>query len=321
MLISVVIPCYRSVKTLPAVVNEIREEFAKRPEHDYQLVLVNDGSPDDTYGVIRDLCREDDKIVGINLSRNFGQASARMAALPYIQGDCAVYMDDDGQHPASGIFLLVEKLCEGFDVVYAAFPHKKHSMFKRVTSDMQKRIGEWAGTSPTGIRVSPFFVINRLMVEGLKKYQNPFPGIVSYLLRISTRHANVAIEHRARIAGRSGYNLMKLVRLWLNTITTFSIIPLRVSSVLGMLIGAGGLLTMVFLVIHKILNPSVVMGYTSLISVVLIIGGIIMMMLGIIGEYLGRMYMTISDLPQYYIRETMNVEVLHGKDCRVSSDL
>lgn len=314
MLISVVIPCYRSVKTLPFVVDEIRGEFAKHPGYDYQLVLVNDGSPDDTCGVIRELCRQDANITGIDLSRNFGQACARMAALPYIKGDCAVYMDDDGQHPAAGIFLLLEKLQEGYDVVYASFRHKKHSLFKRVTSRMHKKIGEWLGTSPRGVRVSPFFMIDRLMVEELKKYHSPFPGIVAYLLRISARHGNAEIEHRARIAGRSGYSLKKLILLWLNVVTSFSIIPLRIASVLGMLVGAGGFLAMVVIVVRKLLNPGIVLGYTSLISVILLIGGVIMMMLGIIGEYLGRMYMTISDMPQYTIRETMNVEAIYEED-------
>lgn len=308
MLISVVIPCYRSAKTLLAVLDEIRAGFAQHPEHDYQIVLVNDGSPDNTYEVIRAQCIADPKITAVDLSRNFGQACARMAALPYIRGECAVYMDDDGQHPAEGIFLLVEKLQEGYDVVYAKFSHKQHSLFKRVTSRMHQKIGEWVGTSPKNIRVSSFFIVDRLMIEGLKKYHNPFPGIVSYLLHLSTKIGNVEMAHRARMAGKSGYNLRKLILLWLNSITTFSIIPLRTASVLGLIFALSGFLVMVAMVVRKLLRPQILLGYTSLISVVLLVGGIIMLMLGIIGEYLGRMYMTISDLPQYFIRETINVE-------------
>lgn len=308
MLISVVIPCYRSAKTLPAVLDEIRAAFAQHPEHDYQIVLVNDGSPDNTYEVIRSQCALDRKITAVDLSRNFGQACARMAALPYIQGECAVYMDDDGQHPADGIFLLAEKLQEGYDVVYAKFSHKRHTLFKRVTSRMHQKIGEWVGTSPKNIRVSPFFIIDRLMIEGLKKYHNPFPGIVSYLLRLSTKNGNVEMVHRARMAGKSGYNLRKLILLWLNSVTTFSIIPLRLASILGLAFAASGFLATAVMVIRKLLRPQILLGYTSLISVILLVGGIIMLMLGIIGEYLGRMYMTISDLPQYFIRETINVE-------------
>ena len=308
MLISLVIPCYRSAKTLPAVLDEIRTVFAQHPEHDYQIVLVNDGSPDNTYEVIRAQCTADPKITAVDLSRNFGQASARMAALPYIRGECAVYMDDDGQHPAEGIFLLADKLQEGYDVVYAKFSHKRHSLFKRITSRMHQKIGEWVGTIPKNIRVSPFFIINRLMIEGLKRYRNPFPGIVSYLLRLSTRTGNVEMIHRARMAGKSGYSLKKLILIWLNSVTTFSIIPLRLASILGIIFAASGFLAIAVIVIRKLLHPQILLGYTSLISVILLVSGIIMLMLGIMGEYLGRMYMTISDLPQYFVRETINVE-------------
>ncbi len=308
MLISIVIPCYCSEKTLPAVVEEIRSEFEKRPEHDYQLILVNDGSPDDgaTYRTIRQLCAEDLKITGVELSRNFGQARARMAALPYIQGDCAVYMDDDGQHPAEGIFSLMDKLNEGFDVVYAEFLHKKHTLFKRATSAIFRKTLESLNVKPKGIRTSSFFAWSRFAVDALKNYHSPSPSAGSFLLTVTARFANVDIAHRSRLAGASGYTLQKMVSLALTTMTNFTLVPLRATAVVGTVIAAIGFLAGIILIIRKLINPAVAMGYTSTMAVNLLLGGLILIVLGIIGEYIGRIYMVLSDMPQYRIREIIS---------------
>lgn len=317
MLISIVIPCYRSRKTLRFVVDEIRGEFTKHPEHDYQIILINDGSPDDTYGVIRDLCREDAKITGIDLSRNFGQARARMAALPYIKGDSAVYMDDDGQHPAAGIFQLVEKLEEGYDVVFAKFPHKKHSLFKRVTSSLFRKTLELLKTKPKGVFTSSFFAWSRFAVDSLKNYHSPSPSPASYLLTVTSRFSNVELPHRARLAGESGYTLRKMIGLALMSMTNFTLVPLRAAAVLGMCIAGVGVLGGVIVIVRKLLHPNIAMGYTSLMAVFLLLGGLILMVLGIIGEYIGRIYMTLSDMPQYSIREVVEapaISVETGKE-------
>ena len=127
--VSIAIPCYNSAKTLSAVVDELRAVIRQRSEFDYQIILVNDCSKDDTFEVIRSLCQADDKITGVDLSRNFGQTVAKMAALPYVRGDVLVFMDDDGQHPADQIFALVDKVLAGYDLVYARFGHKHLSFF------------------------------------------------------------------------------------------------------------------------------------------------------------------------------------------------
>ena len=136
MLVTVAIPCYKSAKTLPHVVADIQNQFSLHKEYEYQLVLVNDGSPDQdaTFQTIETLCREDPRIVGVELSKNFGQAAAKMAALRYVQGDVLVYMDDDGQHDARGIFPLVQAVEAGADMAIAEFHGKKHTLFKRFTS-------------------------------------------------------------------------------------------------------------------------------------------------------------------------------------------
>lgn len=313
MLITVVIPCYRSEKTIETVVNEVRAEFALHPEHTLNMVLVNDGSPDDTFGAIKRICAENKFVTGVDLSKNFGQASAKMASLPYIAGDVAVFMDDDGQHPASGIFKLVDKINEGYDVVYARFPQKKHSLFKRLTSKLHHAISVWAGNAPAGISGSSFLAYSGFIIKALKEYKSPFVSIGGYLNKITSRFANVDIDHRPRLEGKSGYTLKKLVNLWMNTVTNFSIAPLRLSSAFGLICSILGFLLGIFVVIRKLVNPAISAGYTSTIAVLLFIGGIIMLMLGLLGEYIGRIYMTVCNSPQYAVRQVINDEAGEGE--------
>ncbi len=308
MLISVAIPCYRSEKNLCTVVSEIKEEFAKRSEHDYQLILVCDGSPDHTDAVIRKLCAEDPKITGVLLSRNFTQANAKMAALPYLKGEVLVYMDDDGQHPAEGIFRLVEKLNEGYDAVYADFEVKQQSAFKTLVSNMNLAAAEFLGIKPKGIKTSSFIAYSGFAVEELKKYQSPAPSAVGYLYSVTTKFANVEFPQRARLSGKSGYTLKKLIDLAITSYTNFTIIPLRIADYVGIISAIIGFLYGLYLVIRKLFFASVVPGYTSTIAIMLILGGLILVSLGLLGEYVGRIYMLLSNKPQYVIREVINGE-------------
>ena len=306
MLVSICIPCYYSRKTLPVVVDAVRLEFAKHPEHQYQMVLVNDGSTDGTFDVIRDLAHADSRIVGVNLMRNYGQASAKLAALQYVEGDAVVFMDDDGQHPAEGIFILLDKMQEGdYDVVYAHFAKKKASGFKVVTSNLHNVIAEAMGNKPKGVHRSSFSIWQRSVADALRDYHSPFVSVGSYLMHVTTKYADVPVEHRERIAGSSGYTLKRMVSMWLNIFFSFSMVPLRLATYFGMICTFVSLVGGIVLVVRKILHPSITAGYTSTIVVLVLIGGIIMVMLGIIGEYIGRIYITVSDMPQYRVREVV----------------
>lgn len=306
--VSIAIPCYKSALTIPTVVRDIQNTFSQREDFDYQIILVNDYPDDNTFEVISRLCEEDPKVIGINLSRNFGQTTAKMAALPYVTGDILVYMDDDGQHPADQIFRLVDKVLEGYDLVYARFPHKKHSLFKRFTSWLNSKVLELNGSKPKGISISSYLAMNRVAVEALKKYKSPFPSMGGYLSHVIRRYANVDMEHRDRLAGQSNYTLRKMMSLWLTGFTNFSTAPLRLSAFIGIGCAGLGFITGVIMVIRKLINPAIAAGYTSSIALQLFIGGMIMMILGLCGEYIGRIYMTVSDMPQYEIRETINTD-------------
>ena len=185
------------------MVEELRTVFSTREDYDYQIILVNDYPDDDTFDIITELCRSDPKIVGVNLSRNFGQTTAKLAALPYVRGDVLVYMDDDGQHPAGEIFKLTDKVLEGYDMVYARFPHKKHSLFKRFTSWLNSRVLELNGSKPRDITISSYHAMSRMAAEALMAYKSPFPSIGGYLFHVVRRYANVDMEHRERLEGKS----------------------------------------------------------------------------------------------------------------------
>lgn len=308
MLISVAIPCYNSSKTLPTVVKEIQEVFSNQKDYEYEIVLVNDNSPDNTFEVIQQLCRENSNIVGVDLSKNYGQSSALMAAINYVKGDIAVFMDDDGQHPPNELFKLVEQVENGNDLVYACFPQKKHSAFKRVTSNLNSKLLEATNRKPKGIKITSYFALSKLSVNALREYKSPYPSICGYLLQVTRRIVNVEINHRARLAGSSNYNLKKLITLWLQGFTNFSIAPLRFASMLGAVFAVLGFCVMLYYIICKLVNPNVAVGFTSIVSLILIIGGFIMLMLGIIGEYIGRIYILLSDMPQFRVREVINKE-------------
>ncbi len=306
MLISVAIPCYKSKNTIGKVVDGIRGVFAKHPEHDYQIVLVNDYPFDDTFEVISDICKKDPKVTGINLSKNFGQTAAKLAAIPYAKGEVLVFMDDDGQHPEEGIITLAEKVSEGYDVVYASFKSKKHSLFKRITSKINAKIAELNGTRRKGVNVSSFYALSRFAVDAYKEYNSPFPSMMGYINTLAGRVTSIEMPHRARMEGKSNYTLGKLLKLWLTGFTNFSVAPLRFIALLGVIIAFSGFCFGVGIVISKIINPAMAAGYASTMAVLLLLGGLILLALGFIGEYIGRIYMTVSNLQQYRVRDVIN---------------
>lgn len=304
MLVSVCIPCYNSSKTIPLVVAGIREEFKKHPEYEYQILLANDGSPDNTFEVIRGLCEEDPRVIGVDLTRNFGQGAALCALYKLIEGDAAVFMDDDGQHPVEGIFLLLDKINEGYDFAIAKFEHKQHSGFKKLASKMHLMAAELCGTCPPNITYSSFTAMSRTAIDAVKEYNSPFPSVGAYLMTVTTRFVNVPMPHQERIAGHSGYTLRKMLRATMDSLTSFSLTPLRFSALLGILFLAVGLVMGLILLIKAIV--STVAGVSVTDFLVLTVGGILMLLLGLIGEYLGRIYMILNNKPQARVREILN---------------
>ena len=311
-LISFVIPCYRSEQTLPKVVGEIGETMITLQEqgrmYDYEIILVNDCSPDDTFSVIRKLCQEDRRIKGVNLARNFGQHAALMAGFHQVKGDVVVCLDDDGQTPADEAGKLLEEIEKGSDVVYAKYEHKRHSLFRNFGSRVNEEMAHIMLGKPKELYVSSYFAARRFVVEEMKRYTNAYPYVIGLVLRTTKRISNVTVCHREREIGTSGYTFGKLVGLWFNGFTAFSVKPLRMATALGVACSAGGFLYGIYTVVKKLVNPNVPMGFSSLMAAIVFMGGMMMVMLGLVGEYVGRMYISMNNSPQFVIRETINDE-------------
>ena len=305
MLISIAIPCYKSSKTISEVVKNIDTVFKLHPEHDYEVILVNDGSPDNTFEAIHRICRDNPKVTGVNLSKNFGQSAAKMAAIPFVSGDILVYMDDDGQHPEDGIFRLIEKVEEGYDIVYAHFANKKHSLIKKITSSLHNWILYKIGSKPKDVQLSSFFALSSFSIQTMKNSKCPVIAVAAYLRKLTNKVTNVEMPHRSRMAGKSGYSLKRLFDLWTKAITSFNITLLRISMNMGILCGTLGVLGAIVVFVQKILHPNIAVGYASLMVVMLMLFSILMFLIGIMGEYIGKMYLILCKFPPYKIRDVI----------------
>lgn len=310
--ISFVIPCYRSEHTLENVVSEICGTMGKLEQYSHEIILVNDCSPDGTWEVIRRLCRENSRIRGINFARNFGQHAALMAGLRQSVGEYVVCLDDDGQTPADEVEKLLEKLEEGYDAVYASYAHKQHSLFRNLGSRVNELMTRIMLEKPRELYISSYFAVRRFVVEDMIRYENSYPYVIGLVLRSTKNITNVEVNHRERQEGSSGYTLKKLLGLWFNGFTAFSVKPLRIATCIGSLSAGVGFLYGLYTVVKRLLNPQVPMGFSSTMAAIVFFGGMIMIMLGLIGEYIGRIYISLNNSPQYVIRECINGEDKKG---------
>lgn len=305
--VSFVIPCYRSEHTLRGVVAEIEEKMRELSKYEYDIFLINDCSPDQTLQVIRSLCGEHENIKGVDFARNFGQHAALMAGLRYADGDYVVCLDDDGQTPADEVDKLLDKLEEGHDAVYAKYENKRHSAFR----NMGSRVNEYMTRVMLGkskeLYVSSYFAVKRFVVEDMIRYENSYPYVIGLVLRATKNIVNVTVNHRERKQGTSGYNLRKLIGLWFNGFTAFSVKPLRIATVIGAVSALLGFLYGIYTIVKRLINPAVPMGFSSTMAALVFFGGMIMLMLGLIGEYIGRIYISLNNSPQYVIREKINL--------------
>ena len=308
--ISFVIPCYRSSKTIGGVINEIDETMKGMAGYDYDITLINDGSPDDTWDTLQKIAagRSDNRVLGINLAKNFGQHAALMAGLNAADGDYVICLDDDGQTPANEADKLIAALEAGADVAYARYSHKKHNLFRNFGTAMNEWMASVMLGKPKDLYVSSYFAVRRFVVDEMIKYTSSYPYVIGLVLRTTRNIVNVDVTHRAREVGTSGYTFSKLMALWINGFTAFSVKPLRIATATGTIFAILGFIYGIYTIIKKFVLPDVPVGFSALMSSVIFIGGMLMLMLGMIGEYLGRLYISQNNNPQYVIRETTRDE-------------
>ena len=301
--VSFVIPCYRSENTLEGVFLEIKEAMNKLEQYTYEVILINDSSPDNTWKTIERLSNENDNITGINFSKNFGQHAALMAGMRETTGDYVVCLDDDGQTPANEVDKLLNALEDGADAVYARYGNKKHSLFRNFGSRANDVMTRVMLGKPKELFVSSYFGVKRFVVEDMIRYQNSYPYVIGLVLRATKNIVNVDVTHREREEGRSGYTLKKLLGLWFNGFTAFSVTPLRIATVIGCIYAVVGFAYGLYVFIRRLVDPNMVMGFSSIMCAILFVGGMLMIMLGLVGEYIGRIYISLNNSPQYVIRE------------------
>ena len=306
--VSFIIPCYRSENTIGSVAEEIKSAMNELSGYDYEIVLVNDSSPDNTFKTISALANADKHITAVDLAKNFGQHAALMCGMRHAKGDIIVCLDDDGQTPADEVGKLLEKIEEGYDVVYASYEDKQHSGFRRFGSLVNSRMTEIMLSKPRELALTSYFAAKRFIIDEMLRYENCFPYVMGLVLRSTKNICNVPVTHRAREEGQSGYNLGKLLGLWFNGFTSFSIKPLRFATYFGTFTAFCGFLYALIIVIRYFTVNMAPLGWPSTTSLLLIIGGIILIVLGLIGEYVGRIFMCVNSSPQYVEREVVKAE-------------
>ncbi|MEF2846522.1 MAG: glycosyltransferase family 2 protein [Eggerthellaceae bacterium] len=303
--VSVVIPCYYSEKMIAEVVHLTRKVLVEAG-YDYEFVLTNDGSTDGTFAEIEKLHAEDPKVIGINLAKNFGQHSAIMAGLRHATGDLVMLMDDDMQTHPSQCMKILKPMDDpaDYDVVFATFPDHHEAWWRLLGS----RFTDWSmrvlTKRPKEIKSSNFLVMRGYIAKQITEYTGPYVYIQGLLFRATNRMLNVPVKHFDREVGSSGYTLKSLIRLW-STVLNFSMAPLRFAAVIGAILGGLGVLGAILLIVQRVTDPTIQQGWSSLMVTMLGCSGIVVLFLGLIGEYLGRLFMTINKAPQYVLREVI----------------
>jgi glycosyltransferase involved in cell wall biosynthesis len=302
--LSLVIPVYNGSQTIGQVVEEIHAVFSVMP---FEIILVNDGSEDESEAVCAKLTQKfPQTLTFVNLSRNFGEHNAVLAGLSHALGQYVAVLDDDGQNPPKEVVPMLHELKgKSYDVVYGHYIDKQHSWFRNAGSRFNDRMATLMFDKPKDLYLSSFKVMNRFLVDEITKYHGPYPYIDGLIYRTTRKIGQIPVEHRANTTSPSRYTFRKLVRLWLNMFLNFSIKPLRLSVYVGLLTSCLSGLSLIFILIDKIwITPNLPHGLATVLGSIVLLAGIQLMILGLVGEYLGRLYLEQTGMPQYIVRYT-----------------
>lgn len=303
--ISFVIPCYNTTEAIESVISEISQSMTSLQEYEYEIILVNDGSPDRrTLPYLKEVTsRRKEKILLVDLAKNSGQPNAILTGMRFGNGDLFMTADDDGQTSMNYIPEFIKGIEEGKDVVCARYTSRpQKSVIRRMGTIVNNKMAKALIPRPEGIEMTTIFMAKRFVVDELIKYDQPFAYISGLILRITQNIGNVAVEQRQRQSGGSGYTLVKLIRLWANGATAFSIKPLRIADGVGVSVALIGFLMALVTIVQKLLFVNYQAGWSSIVSILLILFGINLLVLGIMGEYIGRIYISVNKAPQSVVR-------------------
>ncbi|HEV8613358.1 MAG TPA: glycosyltransferase family 2 protein [Gemmatimonadales bacterium] len=304
MQVSIVVPVYNSADCLGELVRRLEKELGGAGLH-FEVVLVDDDSPDNSWRTIVDLSQRHEVLTGLRLRRNAGQDNAIMAGLRASRGEVVIVMDDDLQHDPADIPALYAAVRDGgYDVVYARFRSKRQALWKNFGSWLNDRLAVVVLGKPKEIYLSPFKAIRREVVEEVIKYEGPFSYVDGLLFTITSSIGQVEATHHPRFAGRGNYNLVKSIRVWLKLATNFSVVPLRVATLAGGIMSVMAFLAGAFFILQALFLERSPPGWPSLVVTVLFLGGVQLVGLGAVGEYVGRIYIAQNKRPQFTVRES-----------------
>ena len=304
--LSIVVPVYNSAPLVPELVRRIVAAAGSLPAvARYEVILVNDCSRDASWGAIEQACGQHAAVRGVNLRTNAGQHNAIMAGLRAARGATIVVMDDDLQHAPEDIGRLLARIGEGYDVCYAAFVNPQHARWKLLGSAFRDLTARGLLGVPKGVRISSFKAMRAEVAREIVRYEGPFPYVDGLAMMATRNIANVELQHHPRPDGRSNYGLRQSISLWGKVAINFSVVPLRLAAWLGFAFATLGFLFAAWLVFQQLAFDRIpVPGWASLVVVILVVGGVQLLALGAIGEYLGRAYLHLNGKPQYVVKST-----------------
>lgn len=299
--LSIVVPVYRGANSVGRLVAALS---ALRPAGGIEVVLVNDGSPDDSAAICRELVRTASiPLVYIEHSRNYGEHNSVMTGLRHASGRYTITMDDDLQNPPEEVVKLYDHTRLGdWDVVYTRYAEKKHAGWRNLGSRFANKVADWLLDKPKGLYLSSFRCMSALVVRAVTRYEGPYPYVDGLIMQITQRIDSIEVRHLPRAEGRSNYNLRRLVRLWLNLATSFSLAPLRMAIFAGAGMAALGTAGAVAVIVEALTSPHTPSGWASTMTVLLLVGGVQSMILGVLGEYVGRTFLSSNGKPQGTVR-------------------
>lgn len=314
--LSVVVPVYGGNEILVELVRQV-EDVARnilKLQDQFELLFVDDRGPGGNWEVISKLAATRPHVKGIRLRKNVGQHNAVLTGLRFAVGEVVVIMDDDLQHSPYDIPALYKKIADGYDVCYASFSQRRHALWKIVGSHVNDRVATFLLRKPPGLYLSPFKALSSDVSQEIAKFSGPRVYLDGLILSVTQDICQIEVEHHARLAGEGAYGLGRSISLWMTMATSFSIAPLRMASLLGAVFSFGGLLLAIFLVIQRMGSSAVVSGWTSLMVAFLIISGVQLIALGAIGEYLGRVFLTVNQRSQAVIGSFVNLGDSHSME-------
>ena len=305
--LSFVIPCYNSQSTIEPVIEGILKKVSERDTYDYEIITINDCSPDDVISVLHKISKENPKVKVVDLAKNVGKHTAVLVGYRYATGDYVISLDDDGQCPIENLWELIKPLEEDHDMAMAKYMSKNESFVKQMGSRLNHKVSQILLNKPKELVFTNFIARQNYICKAMAEYDNIFPYLEGLTLQITRDIVLVPMEENPRMQGKSNYTLKKSISLWMNGFTAFSVKPLRISVFIGTIIALLGFIFGLVTIIRKIINPAVAIGYSSIMVTILFCSGMILMMLGLIGEYLGRVYMSVNNYPQYVVKHTYNI--------------